>query len=33
MDNFAEELNPNNFLYCQSAYLDELKNYYIKNNG
>ena len=27
-----DELNPYNFLHCQAAYLDELKNYYIKHN-
>ena len=26
-----DELNPYNFLNCQAAYLDELKNYYIKH--
>ena len=32
-ENGCDELNPNNFIYCQSAYLDQLKNYYLKNNG
>ena len=25
--------NPNNFIYCQAAYLDDLKNYYQQNRG
>ena len=33
LDAFCDELNPNNFSYCQSAYLDQLKNYYLQNNG
>ena len=34
LDAFCEELNPNNLIYCQSAYLDHLKNYYLEiNNG
>ena len=33
MDTAPDELNPNNFIHCQPAYLDGLKNYYIENNG
>ena len=33
LDAFLDELNPNNVIYCQSAYLDQLKNYYLQNNG
>ena len=33
LDCLPDELNPNNFLHNQYAYLDELKNYYTKNNG
>ena len=33
LDNLCEELNPNNFIYCQYAYLDHLKNYYLENNN
>ena len=33
LDTFWDELNPNNVIYCQSAYLDQLKNYYLQNNG
>ena len=33
IDASCEELNPNNFLYCQVTYLDEIKNYYTQNNG
>ena len=33
MDTASDELNPNNFAHCRFAYLEELKNYYIKNNG
>ena len=32
LDRMPDELNPYNFLNCQAAYLDELKNYYIKHN-
>ena len=32
LDCLPDELNPNNFLHVQYAYLDELKNYYTKNN-
>ena len=30
MDCMIEELNPYHFLNCQTAYLDELENYYKK---
>ena len=33
LDNLCEELNPNNFIYCQYAYLDNLKIYYLENNN
>ena len=33
LDAFCDELNPNNFIYCQSAYLEQLENYYLQNNG
>ena len=33
MDNSPDELNRNNFIYCQTAYLEELKNYYTQKNG
>ena len=33
MDNSPDELNSNNFIYCQAAFLDELKNYYLQNHG
>ena len=33
MDNSPDELNSNNFIYCQAAFLDELKNYYRQNHG
>ena len=33
MDNCPDELNPNKFIYCQDANLDELKNYYQQNHG
>ena len=33
MDNSPDELNRNNFIYCQAAYFDELKNYYQQNHG
>ena len=33
LDNLCEELNPNNFTYCQFAYFDHLKNYYLENNN
>ena len=33
MDAAPDELNPNNSAHCQYAYLEELKNYYIENNG
>ena len=32
MDNSPDELNPNNFIYCQAA-LEELKNCYTQKNG
>ena len=32
LDCMPGELNPYNFLHCQAAYLDELKNYYRKHN-
>ena len=31
--NSPDELNPNNFIYFQAAYLEELKNYYTQKNG
>ena len=31
MDCMADELNPNLFLNSKGAYLDELKNYYLKH--
>ena len=33
LDNLCEELNSNNFIYCQYAYLDHLKIYYFENNN
>ena len=33
MNNSPDQLNPNNFIYCQAAFLDELKNYYRQNHG
>ena len=33
LDNSHADLNPNNFVCCQAAYLDEFKNYYKQNNG
>ena len=33
METAPDELNPNNFINCQPAYLDGLKNYCIENNG
>ena len=33
MDNSPDELNSNNFIYCQAAFSDELKNYYLQNHG
>ena len=32
IDASCEESNPNNFIYCQVAYIDEIKNYYKQNN-
>ena len=32
MNTLPDELNPNLYLSCQAAYLDELKNYYTKHN-
>ena len=33
LDAFCDALNPNNFFHCHSAYLDQLENYYLQNNG
>ena len=33
LDNLCEELNPNNFIYSQYAYLDHLKNYHLENHN
>ena len=32
LDCMPDELNLYKFLHCQAAYLEELKNYYIKHN-
>ena len=33
LDVLCDELNPNNFAYCPTAYLEELKNYYIQHHN
>ena len=33
LDVLCDELNPNNVSYCPTAYLEEIKNYYIQNHN
>ena len=33
LDVLCDELNPNNVTYCPTAYLEEIKNYYIQNHN